>query len=83
MQLVLFKPLIGPYQVLPLRVRVDVGAMAIKATPPPSKPQHQWNLTIRLFNVISRTRIRGGVLPFCRGAVSVFYSPSRLSNTQS
>ena len=25
----------------------------------------------------------GGVLPLCRGAVSVFYSPSRLGNTQS
>ena len=28
--LVLFNPLIGPYQVLPRRARVDLGAMAIK-----------------------------------------------------
>ena len=26
---VVFEPIIGPYQVLPLRVRVDLGAMAI------------------------------------------------------
>ena len=35
-------------------------------------------LAIRLFSVISRTLIGGGVLSLCRGAVSVFYSPSRL-----
>ena len=42
------------------------------------KSQHHWNLTIRLFSVISRTLIGGGVLPLCRGSVSVFYSPSQL-----
>ena len=31
-----------------------------------------------MFSVISRTLVRGWVLPLCRGAVSVFYSPSRL-----
>ena len=30
MLLDLFNPLIGPYHVLPLRVRVDLGAMAMK-----------------------------------------------------
>ena len=30
MQLVLFNPLIGPYQVQPFRARVDLGAMAMK-----------------------------------------------------
>ena len=30
MQLVLFNPKIGPYQVLPFRARVDLGAMAMK-----------------------------------------------------
>ena len=30
MLLVLFNPSIGPYQVLPLRARVDLGAMAIE-----------------------------------------------------
>ena len=30
MQLVLFNPWIGPYQILPFRTRVDLGAMAMK-----------------------------------------------------
>ena len=30
MLLVLFNPLIGPHQVLPLRAKVDLGAMAMK-----------------------------------------------------
>ena len=42
------------------------------------KPQHYRNFTIRLFSVISRTFVRERVLPLCRGAVNVFYSPSRL-----
>ena len=29
-KLVIFDPLIGPYKVLPLRVRVDLGAKAMK-----------------------------------------------------
>ena len=42
----------------------------------PPKLQHFWNLTIRLFSVISRTVIGGGeVLPLCREAVGVFYRP--------
>ena len=42
-----------------------------------TKLQLYWNLTIRLFSVISRTLVEG-VLPLCREAVSVFYSPSWL-----
>ena len=82
MPLVLLNPPIGPYQVLPRRARVDLGAMAIKgySTPYSPRPQHCWNLTIRLFSVISRTLVGRGVLPLCRGAVSVFYSPNRLGN---
>ena len=30
MPLILFNPQIGPYQVLPFRARVDLGAMAMK-----------------------------------------------------
>ena len=42
------------------------------------RPKHYWDLTIRLFSVITRTLI-GGVLSLYRGAVGVFYSlPSRL-----
>ena len=47
------------------------------STPHSPKLQHCWNLTIKLFSVISRTLV-GGVLPLCREAVGVFYSPSRL-----
>ena len=38
-----------------------------------------WSLAIRWFNVMYRTLIRGGVLPFCRNAVSVFNSSSQMS----
>ena len=47
MQLVLFNPLIGLYQVLPFRARVDLEAMAIKEcstfpkTPALLEPYHQ------------------------------------------
>ena len=37
--------------------------------------QLDWNFTIRLFSVIFRI-IVGGVLPFCRDAVGVFYCSS-------
>ena len=41
------------------------------------KLQYYWSLTIRSFSVISRTLV-GRVLPLCRDAVGVLYSPSRL-----
>ena len=41
------------------------------------KLQHYWSLTIRLFNAISRTFI-WEVLPLCRDAVRVLYSPKWL-----
>ena len=47
MQLVLFNPYIGPYQVLPFWTRVDLGAMAMKAyfifhkAPASLEPHHQ------------------------------------------
>ena len=41
------------------------------------KLQDYWNLTFRLFCVISRTLVGWGV-PICRKTVCVFYSPSRL-----
>ena len=55
----------GHYQVLPLRVRVNLGAMTIKENS--AKLQHYWNLTIRVFGVISKTPIGGGLtsLPRC------------------
>ena len=47
MLLVLFIPLIGPYQVLPLWARVDLGALAMKGysafskAPALLEPHHQ------------------------------------------
>ena len=54
--------------------------MAMKGCSAFPKLQHHWNPTIRLFSVISNTPIGRGVLTLCRGAVGVFYSPSRLGN---
>ena len=52
---------------LPRRARVDLGAMAMKGYSTfPKAPQHCWNLTIRLFSVISRTLVRGGLTPLQR-----------------
>ena len=48
---------IWPYQVLAFWPRVDLGVMAMNGYSP--KPQHYWNLTIKLFNVISGTLRRG------------------------
>ena len=39
---------------------------------------HHWNLTIRLFSVISGHSLGVGFLSHCRGAVGGFYSPSQL-----
>ena len=46
----------------------------------PKLPQY-WNLTIRLFSVISRIFV-WGVLPLCIEADSVFYIPSRLGKNK-
>ena len=67
---VLFEPLIGPYQVLQLRARVDPGVVAIKDTQHSPKLPYYWSLTIRLLSVISRNTC-WGVLPLCREAVGV------------
>ena len=45
----------------------------------PKTPTH-WSLIIRLLSAISRTLV-GGVLPLCRDAAGVFYSPSRLGHS--
>ena len=81
MPLVLFNLSIGPYQVLPFRARVNLGAMAMKgcsAFPKAAaslEPHHQI-----VWNHIQDTLWDGGVLPLCRTAVGVFYSPSRLGD---
>ena len=80
MSSILFDEAIGPHQVLLSRVRVDLGATAIRGTPYSSKLQIYWNLTIRLFSVISRILV-GGVLHQCRQTFGVSYSPSRLGHS--
>ena len=78
MPLILFNPYIGPYQVLPRWAKVDLGAMTMKGCsafpedPALPEPHHQ------IVKCISRTLMGKGVLPLCRSAVSVFYSPNRL-----
>ena len=52
-----------------------------KGIPRSPKFLHHWNLTIRLFNFISRTLVGmgwGGILSLCRNAVGVFCSPNWL-----
>ena len=44
----------------------------------PQMLQHYWSLTVRLFNVISRTLVDGGVLLLCIDAVDIFCCSSRL-----
>ena len=51
---------IGPYHVLPLWARVGQGAMAIKDYSGFPKLQQYWNLTIRLFSVMSKTFVGDG-----------------------
>ena len=62
---------------LPLRARVNLDAMQRRDPPHFPKLQHHWSLRIRLFIVITRILVEG-VLPLCREAVGVFYSPNRL-----
>ena len=78
--LVLFNPLIGPYQVLPFRARVNLGALAMKRysafpkAPASLEPYHQ----IVLCHV--QDSRWGRVFPLNRGAVGIFYSLIRLGN---
>ena len=71
--LVIFDPEIGPYQVLPLRVRADLGAMTMKGNsafskaPVLLKPYHQ-NFACHI-----RTLVRGD-LPLCRYVVEQLHS---------
>ena len=59
---------------LPLRARVDLGAMAIKR-------DTSLHIALALFSVISKAPV-GGVLPLSREAVGGFYSESRLENNR-
>ena len=77
-QTVLFGTYIGPYQVLLLRARLNLGTMAMKEfstfpkAPALPEPHHHFSKCH-----IHDTRW-GKVLPLCRDTVGVFCSPSRL-----
>ena len=48
---------------LPLQIRVNLEAMAMKGVSPHSPNLPNWSRAIRLFNVISRTLIEGSYSP--------------------
>ena len=63
------------YQVLPLRVRVDLWATAMKVYSPKLQSGSH---AIGCFNVISGTLVRRRSYLLCRDEFDVFYSPNRL-----
>ena len=65
---------------LPVHARVDLGAMATKGYSSFSRAPTLLDLTFRLFSVNPGNLL--GVLTFCRYAVGVFYSPSRLGHVR-
>ena len=78
--LVLFNPHIGPLSGTTIPGQSGPGSDGIKGVLRiPQSSSITGNSPSDFFSVISRTLV-GGVLPLCREAVSVFYSPSRLGN---
>ena len=78
--LALFNPQIGSYQLLPLQARVDLGAMGIKGVLRIPQSSSITGTSPSDCLVLYPGHSLVGVLPLCRGAVGVFYSPSRLDN---
>ena len=75
--LLLFDPKIGSCQVQPLRGRVYLGLIALKAYSTFPKIPALLVLHNQIFHChISMTLIWMGVLPLCRKAVGIFDSPS-------
>ena len=73
-----------PLQILPFRVRVDMGIMAMKG--PLRFPKFQdWSHTILSFSVLPKTLVGEGGDLLLRSwrVVSVFYSISRLDENSS
>ena len=63
---------------LPLHARVNLGAMVRRGAPHSPKLQHFFNLTIRLFRVISGHSLRGGLTPLQRSGWCILQpSPSQ------
>ena len=74
-QTVLYDQKIGPYQVLPLRAECTWERWQWRGILHSSKPQHNWNFTIRLFSVISR-RLVGGEGSYPSADLQLIYSPT-------
>ena len=74
MPLVLFNPLIGPYQVLLHRAKVDLGAVAMKGCS--AFPKAPTSLETHHQIVLCHIQDTHWGLPLCREAVGIFYSPS-------
>ena len=72
---VLFDSLIGPYQVLPLPVRVHQGAMEMKGYSAFPTAPVLLELIIRLFFIVKSRTLFGGGLAL-NYVVGVFYSPA-------
>ena len=72
-------PLIGLYQVQPLRTIEDLGARQWRSALHSSKLQHYWNLDTRLFSVIFRALVVRGVLSHCKDAVGVFLPTGQIN----
>ena len=73
----LFDPLMGPKQVLPLQLRVDLGVIVMKGYS--AFPKASWLEPCYLMqpSVISKILVGKGILLLCRDAVGVFYCPIR------
>ena len=68
---------------LPLWAKVDQGAMAMKRCSAFPKLQHHWNLTIRLFGVISRILVEGYPYAKMQSVYSTTPHPNSLDLKQS
>ena len=80
-QIFLFDPLMVLYLVLPLRVRVDLGAMAMYGYSIfPKTPKHEPHYQMQ-FTVISQIVVGDGVLPFYGDVVGELKSPNWLGGS--
>ena len=79
MQIVLFNPKIGPLSGATIPDQSGPGSDAMKGYSAFPKVATLLELHYQII-IIIRTLVGGGVLLFCREAVGVFYSPSRLCN---
>ena len=80
--LVRFDPLKDPIRCYLSKLEWSWKWWQWRGTPHSPKIQYYWNLTIKLFRVITRTFVGRRVLSLFRDAAGVFYSPSRLGSSR-